>query len=64
MPNNVRLILPNMVKLFNNSPLTNQVANALVEKLDEKEFRDLNEWLKHANNQRHIEVNKAKRTFR
>lgn len=62
--NNIRSILPTMVRLFNNSPLTNQVANSLVEKLDEKEFRDLTEWLKHANSNRQTLENKARRNGR
>ena len=63
MANNIRNILPNMSTLFNNSILTNTVANSLVEKLNEKEFRDLTEWLKHAKSKQHTEVNKIKRQW-
>lgn len=63
MDNNVRSILPNMCKVFNNSPLTSTVANTLVEKLDAKEFRDLTEWLKHASMKTTRLESKAKRPW-
>lgn len=63
MSNHIQLILPTMCRLFNNSPLTQKVANSLVEKLDEKEFRDLTEWLKHANSSRISLEQKSKRRW-
>jgi hypothetical protein len=44
--NNERELLPKMIQVSNNSPLTNIVCNSLVEKLDQKEFRDFKEWLR------------------
>lgn len=39
-------ILPKMVRLSNNSRITQSVAVAISEKLDDNEFRDFKEWLK------------------
>jgi len=47
MANNLRSIFPTMCRLFNNSHLTQSVANSIVEKLNEVEFRDFCEWLKY-----------------
>lgn len=63
MDNNIRDILPTMAHLFNNSVLTNKVANALAEKLDQAEFRDLKEYLKHAKSNLDTQKRKAKRPW-
>lgn len=63
MPNNRQLILPTMCKLFNNSVLTQKVSITLAEKLDANEFRELKEWLKHAESAHNQLVRKAKRPY-
>lgn len=63
MSNPRQLILPTMCRLFNNSPLTQQVATSLADKLDAKEFRDLKEWLKHADSKHSELERKSKRGF-
>jgi len=43
---NVRDILPQMVRVSNNSILTHELATALSQQLDLKTFKDLKLWLK------------------
>jgi len=47
-PTNIDL-LRQMIKISNNSVLTNQLANLLSNKLDKIDMIKLIEWLKHAN---------------
>ena len=58
-----REILPDLADLSNNSRLTHELANTLAEKLDDKEWRTLKEWLKLARSQTNIKVSQAKRKF-
>jgi hypothetical protein len=44
--NNVGEILPNMVRISNNSRITQETAAAIAKKLDAKEFRDFATWLR------------------
>ncbi len=46
-----RMILPDLAQISNNSQLTNELANILAEKLDEAEFRKLQDWLRLAKSQ-------------
>lgn len=57
---NIREILPQMVSASNNSRLTQQVANTLVEKLTKNEIRDFKEWLKLVDSACQMKVNKHK----
>jgi len=41
-----RNLLPEMINISNNSKLTNMVYNNIIEKFDNKEINDFNEWLK------------------
>ena len=43
--NNVREILPNMVRLSNNSRITQSTADIIADKLPKDKFRDFMTWL-------------------
>lgn len=42
----IRMVLPTMVQVSNNSMVTRAVAEAITSKLDDKELREFQEWLK------------------
>jgi hypothetical protein len=56
--NSVRRILPQMVKVSNNSRLTSQVANNLATTLSEVEFNDFIQWLKLVESNQHSTSNR------
>jgi len=58
-----RMILPDLANLSNNSQLTNELANILAEKLDEAEFRKLQDWLRLAKSQMNTKIQQASRKF-
>ena len=43
--NNVRQVLPTMVRLTNNSRLTQELADVIAVKLNSSEFNDFQRWL-------------------
>ncbi len=43
---NIREILPQMVRISNNSRITQATAHAIADKLSKEEFRDFRVWLK------------------
>lgn len=43
---NIREILPQMVRISNNSRITQATAQAIADKLSNEEFRDFKVWLK------------------
>lgn len=58
-----REILPDLADLSNNSRLTQELADSLADKLDDKEWRTLKEWLRLAKSQTNIKISQAKRKF-
>ena len=48
-----------MIELSNNSPITNQLAARISEKLDEGMQKDIVLWLRHAGNEQRSKINIA-----
>lgn len=56
-----REILPKMVAISNNSPITNQVALAIAEKLTPEEFHKFQQWLSIIDSENLLKSHKIKR---
>jgi len=57
-------LLRTMVQLSNNSILTHETCNMLIDKLDEKDLKKLEIWLIHTQNLKSNQINNAKKRSR
>lgn len=62
-PGNVRRILPQMIRISNNSQITNVTAQRIAERFNEAELRDFIRWMQLIEQETQIKINQNKKKF-